>query len=190
MRVYATAMTPKESGNAISKLGRKGDPRMHRAVAARLASPDLPLLDALRQGGFEFPPASGEQDSTLVDSDGVTLGQRKNQLSRRLRLARKDCQNSEDHKHEKRASVTIVTSTGAPLQGAGLSQALKEGATKKRLRGTSFSDIDIEDDVDMADDMANIDRKAKYHPEFHPVRSACAVQLHVRHLLAYTLHIL
>lgn len=60
---------------------------MHRAVAERLANPDLSLLEALRRGGFDFP-LEGGHDATLTDTDGVTLGQRKNQLSRRLRLAR------------------------------------------------------------------------------------------------------
>ena len=36
------------SRHVSSKLGRKGDPRMHRAVMARMANPDLSLLDALR----------------------------------------------------------------------------------------------------------------------------------------------
>ena len=31
-----------------SKLGRKGDPRMHRAVAMRLVNPEMTLLEALR----------------------------------------------------------------------------------------------------------------------------------------------
>lgn len=184
LRLYSAApstMTPKDSSStnssAMAKLGRKGDPRMHRAVAARLASPDLPLLDALRQGGFEFPAANGEHDSTLVDLDGVTLGQRKNQLSRRLRLAKKDESAEGNRKPENninnnnnRTSVTVVSSTGAPLQGHHFSQAiLKEGLARKRFRRASFSENgDAEDDVDMADD--SMDRKAKYHPEFHPVR--------------------
>jgi hypothetical protein len=70
-----------------SKLGRKGDPRMHLAVAARLASPDISLFEALRLGGFHYPT---NDDASVVDTEKVTLGQRKNQLSRRLRLARKN----------------------------------------------------------------------------------------------------
>ena len=79
-----------------NRQGRKGDPRMHRAVAARLADSSISLLDALRKGGFDYPPM--EEDVlqsmyTLEDSDGVQLGQRKNQLSRRLRLLRKEAEN-------------------------------------------------------------------------------------------------
>jgi len=71
--------------------GRRGDPRMHRAVAARLEKPDITLLDALLIGGFQFPNGvvSMPNDRGVTDADGVLLSQRKNQLSRRLRLARK-----------------------------------------------------------------------------------------------------
>ena len=73
-------------------LGRRGDPRMHKAVAARLACPEMSLLDALLAGGFEFPNGTegvGKSDRNIYDSENVLLCQRKNQLSRRLRLARK-----------------------------------------------------------------------------------------------------
>jgi len=59
---------------------------MHNAVNARLANPDISLFEALQIGGFDYPI---NDDPTLTDSEGVSLGQRKNQLSRRLRLARK-----------------------------------------------------------------------------------------------------
>jgi hypothetical protein len=75
-----------------SNMGRRGDPRMHRAVAVRLADPNVSLLDALIEGGFKFPPnmfETGNSDRDIFDSDGVQLCQRKNQLSRRLRLIRK-----------------------------------------------------------------------------------------------------
>ncbi len=75
-----------------SSKGRHGDPRMHRAVAARLLNPELSLLESLLEGGFTFPEGtegSGKSDRNIYDSDGVLLCQRKNQLSRRLRLAKK-----------------------------------------------------------------------------------------------------
>jgi hypothetical protein len=59
---------------------------MHKAVTARLQNPGISLFDALKIGGFEY---ASNNDSSLMDSEKVTLGQRKNQLSRRLRLARK-----------------------------------------------------------------------------------------------------
>ena len=83
----------------FSKLGRRGDPRMHKSVAARLVNADMPLLRALLTGGFVFPILSAEgmpldprltrvDDAKVLDADGVTLAQRKNQLSRRIRIAR------------------------------------------------------------------------------------------------------
>lgn len=65
-------------------LGRKGDPRMHKAVAARIANPSLSPYEALRAGGFEY---HGD-DSSSLDFENIMLSQRKNQLSRRLRLAK------------------------------------------------------------------------------------------------------
>ena len=59
---------------------------MHKAVAARMENPNLSLYDALLMGGFDY---FANDDKSILDSKNVTLGQRKNQLSRRLRLAKK-----------------------------------------------------------------------------------------------------
>ncbi len=78
-------------GNS-NTVGRRGDPRMNRAVKARLENPNLSLLEALILGGFQFPDgtdADGKSDRNICDADNVLLCQRKNQLSRRLRLAKK-----------------------------------------------------------------------------------------------------
>lgn len=64
-----------------SHVGRKGDPRMHASVAAKINNPTLKLYEALIQGGFEY---EADKDADK-DDDGVTLVQRKNQLRRRLR---------------------------------------------------------------------------------------------------------
>lgn len=72
--------------------GTRGDPRMHRAVAARREHPEISLFEALIVGGFVYD----RDDATQLDVENVTLGQRKNQLSRRLRLSRvKSPQSSE-----------------------------------------------------------------------------------------------
>ena len=84
---------PKKLNYIPSKLGRKGDPRMHKALKARLDDPKISLLDALIVGGFEFQWKNG----ISYDKDNVQLGQRKNQLSRRLRLHRQN--------HKKEAPV-------------------------------------------------------------------------------------
>ena len=87
----------------FSKLGRRGDPRMHKAVAARLVNVDMPLIKALLVGGFTFPLLDDEghprdrnvakiDDANVADAEGVSLAQRKNQLSRRIRIARENIQ--------------------------------------------------------------------------------------------------
>mmetsp|Transcript_14447 Transcript_14447/g.31336 ORF Transcript_14447/g.31336 Transcript_14447/m.31336 type:complete len:498 (-) Transcript_14447:88-1581(-) len=73
------------------KSGRKSDPRMDKAVQAKLDDSALSLLDALRQGGFIFPALdeSSTPQYAVVDSDNVKITQRKNQLLRRIRTAKK-----------------------------------------------------------------------------------------------------
>lgn len=71
-----------------ARIGRKGDPRMHRAVGARIANPELSLFDALQIGGFGY---DNDDDPNSMDSEQVTLGQRKNQLCRRIRMALRQC---------------------------------------------------------------------------------------------------
>mmetsp|Transcript_42051 Transcript_42051/g.127537 ORF Transcript_42051/g.127537 Transcript_42051/m.127537 type:complete len:155 (-) Transcript_42051:60-524(-) len=76
-----------------AKRKARQDPRMARAVEAKLADPNLPLRDALVNfGGFDFPAAkqTGENDAVVYDADGVSLRQRKNQLCRRVRAQRAD----------------------------------------------------------------------------------------------------
>eukprot|EP00979_Chaetoceros_neogracilis_P013533 scaffold3891_cov290-Chaetoceros_neogracile.AAC.3 len=105
------AISAKRSKN--SNKGRHGDPRMHRAVASRLLNPELSLLEALLEGGFTFPEGtegSGKSDRNIFDADGVLLCQRKNQLSRRLRLAKKRQQAS-------RVDGNMFNNGGAQSQG-------------------------------------------------------------------------
>ena len=56
-----------------------------------MENPELSLFEALRIGGFDY---AADEDASIMDSEKVTLGQRKNQLSRRLRLARKQQEES------------------------------------------------------------------------------------------------
>ena len=68
------------------KGGRASDPRMVAAIEAKTRDNNLSLRDALEAGGFEFPHTEVRcPAAAVVDSDGVSLAQRKNQLSRRLR---------------------------------------------------------------------------------------------------------
>lgn len=74
----------KKRGNP--KGGRTSDPRMIAAIEAKTRDKNLSLRDALEAGGFEFPHTEVRcPAATVLDSDGVSLAQRKNQLSRRMR---------------------------------------------------------------------------------------------------------
>mmetsp|Transcript_9198 Transcript_9198/g.13446 ORF Transcript_9198/g.13446 Transcript_9198/m.13446 type:complete len:216 (+) Transcript_9198:120-767(+) len=83
----------KKNNGTRPKPGRKGDPRMNRAVCLRLANPRMSLVDALVAGGFTFPTKikqrQNKSEPLILDSDGVSLNQRRNQLSKRLWQARK-----------------------------------------------------------------------------------------------------
>ena len=58
------------SGSEKTRGGRRGDPRMHKAVEARLADPSISLLGALLKGGFKFPGYSN--DETTLNSQVST----------------------------------------------------------------------------------------------------------------------
>ena len=60
-----TVAKAKPAGAA--KSGRKSDPRMDRAVEAKLADPTLSLIDALRAGGFDIPASNGVSPQYVVD---------------------------------------------------------------------------------------------------------------------------
>jgi len=62
------------------------DPRMDHAVQARWEDPRISLEEALRTGGFEFPPLGekGVSEKKILDSEGVSIADRKGQLKRQL----------------------------------------------------------------------------------------------------------
>ena len=73
--------------------GRRGDRRMNQTLVLCLENPGLPHLDALPQSGFDFSHLTHEElemkSSRFVkDADGITLKQRFDQLSRRIRKAK------------------------------------------------------------------------------------------------------
>ena len=73
--------------------GRRPDPRMDSAVLSCLEDASLTPVDALCDAGFVFPGAQRDLLSRgskhFVDERGVSLRQRRDQLNRRLRQARK-----------------------------------------------------------------------------------------------------
>mmetsp|Transcript_13871 Transcript_13871/g.39865 ORF Transcript_13871/g.39865 Transcript_13871/m.39865 type:complete len:609 (-) Transcript_13871:42-1868(-) len=73
--------------------GKYVDPRMQSAVQAKTDDPQLPLYDALVIGGFIFRDDPTVKDG-MVDLDGTTLAQRKNNLCRRVRLEKEKLSNA------------------------------------------------------------------------------------------------
>lgn len=97
-----------------SNLGRKGDSRMERALNARLKDSKMPLQKALEQGGFVF---SKGRDGIIYDKDNIRLSQRKNQLSRRIRMLKNQtnaCSDSDTIDAKIPAVTTTNKSYGHP----------------------------------------------------------------------------
>mmetsp|Transcript_6453 Transcript_6453/g.12521 ORF Transcript_6453/g.12521 Transcript_6453/m.12521 type:complete len:623 (-) Transcript_6453:556-2424(-) len=67
--------------------GKPSDPRMSKAIAIKQAKTSVSLYCALVAGGFVFKEDSKLND--MVDEDGITLTQRKNNLCRRMRLEKR-----------------------------------------------------------------------------------------------------
>ena len=78
-----------------SNIGRKPDERMERALIASLEDKTLASVDALLNSGFTFPGFSSKEDirtsklkaKDIMDGNGISLRQRKDQLNRRIRQA-------------------------------------------------------------------------------------------------------
>mmetsp|Transcript_33886 Transcript_33886/g.74340 ORF Transcript_33886/g.74340 Transcript_33886/m.74340 type:complete len:637 (+) Transcript_33886:221-2131(+) len=81
----------KRTGRGRGKGGGRGklsDPRMAKAVEIKQqGGAKVSLYDALVAGGFSFSEDFRLND--MVDTDGITLTQRKNNLCRRLRIQKK-----------------------------------------------------------------------------------------------------
>lgn len=59
---------------------------MDLAVQIKLSNPDMPHKDALLAAGYVFQRVEGKTD--LVDQNGVSLSQRRNNLCRRIRIGK------------------------------------------------------------------------------------------------------
>ena len=92
----ASSVSSKSSKKKAGKSGRRRgpprgkyvDPRMTMAVKAKMANPNLPLQDALEAGGFVF--VKDPNSNGMIDLDGTSLVQRKNNLCRRIRLEKEE----------------------------------------------------------------------------------------------------
>ncbi|KAL7566252.1 hypothetical protein ACA910_011313 [Epithemia clementina (nom. ined.)] len=160
--------------------------RLHRAVAARLADPELSLFDSLKIGGFEY---EDDTDPSACDSENITLGQRKNQLSRRLRLAKKSDGTNTDNSFDAAAEE----STGRLHSGQSKTKQKSppksfEEATSDNLSGKKRAsesteqalgvDAHVKNLKDLEDRLAAEQKRqreepaalaAKYHPDFHHI---------------------
>jgi len=100
----------------VRKGGRQSDPRMLNAIAAKRNNGRLSLREALEAGGFVFPPKTTGRcaASTVFDSDGVSLAQRKNQLNRRLRELREkeEQEGSEEEAKDAEPAFVAAAATG------------------------------------------------------------------------------
>ena len=136
-----------------------GDPRMHRAVAARLANPAISLYEALKIGGFEYPT---DDDSSCLDSEQVSLGQRKNQLSRRVRLAKKN-------------GGTTTVALDVPSNKIHVPNGVvSSSGVQNQLAGTKRSLLDEEDVLSAGGEEPEEGTEqqtlmAKFHPQYHPI---------------------
>lgn len=147
---------------APPRMGRKGDPRMHRAVSARLKDPSLTLFDALQVGGFDYP---ADEDAGCFDSERVTLGQRKNQLSRRIRLAKKQLQDGTSNNNN---GNDCESGKG----GSDSSSETKAGTKRRSLSppSSSLSDVESEEDAHVDSKDYTQELLAKYHPQFQQLK--------------------
>lgn len=152
---------------------------MHKAVTARLDDPNLTLYEALKIGGFDYPT---NDDASLIDSEKVTLGQRKNQLSRRLRLARKQdtdslggsTANGNFYRNDAYRNDTYSVDTNGERKGPhstlgaralqmkrDYDLTLDEGGLAAANAANSISEL--------MDEQAKRPRIAKHHPDFAPL---------------------
>ena len=146
------------------KTGRKGDPRMHRAVGARLADPKISLFEALRLGGFDY---LNDDDANAMDSEQITLGQRKNQLSRRLRLVQKQQHGGGDVNYPSQKKwpnkLTELFHVSGKKRSLPSSAALDE---------TGLSDdpaISYNKNQPLPEGSVASPIRAKQHPDYHPL---------------------
>uniref|UniRef100_A0A7S1ZCV9 Uncharacterized protein n=1 Tax=Ditylum brightwellii TaxID=49249 RepID=A0A7S1ZCV9_9STRA len=136
--------------------GCKGDPRMNRAVHLRLNNPNLSLVDALIAGGFAFPEGIKRQNrkkGKIYDSDGVSLDQRRNQLSKRLWQATK--------KYGIEMQSMMHQQEQALLEGSNLL------ASTKDIRGNVGSSCGIDNIAGSVQNRALNDKKSTSNKKSH-----------------------
>ena len=134
---------PKKSGDGTggTKGGRQSDPRMVAAIEAKTRDSNISLREALEIGGFQFPQSQGRcAAATVLDSDGVSLAQRKNQLSRRLRQLKEQAAEKGSTSVEKGSSSKVG---GSASDEKAVPNDIPEGNSSMKRVGSmdSFSDM-------------------------------------------------
>lgn len=125
--------------------GRESDPRMTKAVEIRFSDPNVSPFDALLAGGFVFRD-DPRKNNAMVDEDGITLAQRKNNLCRRIRRLKEREKKAEAAAQSKEGEGDVINEqdVAAVLSN----QDVETTSTKKNL----MSDIDVTGSVDANDD--------------------------------------
>ena len=125
------------------RFGRRGDPRMQRALQIKLANLDIDVTLALIWGGYRYDLRDNDK---AVDEDGITLGQRHNQLTRRLRYERRKADGSSVSNRPKReaASRKKAAKRKKTARSAGADSRKNRGrqlkhAAERAARSVSFS---------------------------------------------------
>ncbi len=138
----------KIAGSKVRKGGRQSDPRMSNAIVAKRNNDKLSLREALEAGGFVFPPKTTGRcaASTVFDSDGVSLAQRKNQLNRRLRALMEKEENEggdqEGSEEEAKDAEPAIVAAAAAGDMNSFVPDLKPAASASTKDNKSYSDDD------------------------------------------------
>ena len=113
---------------------------MNRALVLSLEDPNLPRLDALVAGGFQFGVSRTELEmvspTAIKDSDNVSLRQRRDQLSRRLREVRKwikQARDSDSLVNDHGAEAAVNAGSNVEVIGGDANQERQEEAANALL---------------------------------------------------------
>jgi hypothetical protein len=119
-------------------------------------------------GGFEYPD---NDDASQIDSEKVTLGQRKNQLSRRLRLAKKQNGNDNNALHQGYANSGGSVSNGSQNEADQAKRTTRSafGARALQMKRDGDLTLDESDFVSADEEQNKRPRMAKNHPDFAPL---------------------
>ena len=151
------------------EFGTRGDPRMNRAVEVKMANPGMPLAVALQNGGFSYP---ADANGAAMDDENVTLAQRKNQLSRRLRRARfmteeeldSEWQQSQSQLRPHQPSLDQVLGGGAGAAAGSNRSTENLGSDSASLNGTDRAANGKRARTDQASTTGIVDLSASVQP--------------------------